>query len=96
MAKKHEIEIFLYGTNHIGYGWILRIDGRLFGDGDPKENRDCTRCLYEAKDIIYLEKGVGPKSEITIFAPGGELISRTSLANLGRFGTRVWEPANYI
>ena len=97
MARKNEKKVVatiaLYGTSARGAGYIARAaDGRMFGDGEPKEARAMTEALWLA-GLELRDAGIGAGLvEVTIDVNGRPLMAVADLGCLPYFGDLSWGP----
>ena len=84
-------ELCLYGTSVTGAGYLVRTaDGRLFGDGEPRQTRSFTDAIWLACDALCQAGIVG---RVVVYRPDGLRMAFTDVARPASYGALVWEPA---
>lgn len=92
-SSKPVAEIALYGVRRTGAGWIVRLaDGRMFGDGEPRERVSFTEAVFVAVDAIRaagIERGI-----VRVYDSGGDRMSEFSLeARVPYYSDLAWTAA---
>lgn len=98
-TQKIVAEIYLYGTNKIGFGWLASYRGQILGDGEPKAGRSCTETVWDACDSlrVAIQANDGGKAGAfglaTVFAPGGQHEGEIEIGRPGYYGDIEWRAA---
>lgn len=84
-------EICLYGGTY-GAGWLATTaDGRMFGDGEPREGRTLTSAVFLACRELC-EQGIDT-GLVEVYEPQGQLVAKTIVSNPCYYGRLDWQPA---
>lgn len=86
--------VALYGTSRTGWGLIARtIDGRMFGDGEPKATRSATAALWLGLDALQDMTGARAGSvSITLDTDRGPVEATVEVTTRAYFGDLVFKP----
>ena len=88
-------EICLYGNMSIGAGWLATTaDGKLLGDGEPRQGRSFTEAVWLACDALRTAGAAVGK--VRVFAAGGERMADTDINHPGYYGSLSWVPATVL
>lgn len=82
--------ICLYGTATHGHGWLAQHGREVLGNGELREGRGLTDCVFAACEA--LEKA-GANGDVEVYAPGGERMAITKISRPGYYGNLKWGPA---
>lgn len=82
--------ICLYGNRDIGFGWLAVYGGECYGNGEAKEGRGCTECVFQACDALVK---AGATGNVEIYNPGATMMATANVNRPGYYGNLKWGPA---